>query len=266
VSHRLVWCVAVAALLSTPGAGLGQGRLLILASSDLTIRDLEPDAPGSVDHILSAGIGQTPAPAVLVSYAGFSLEGLPVSTRFRTVVIDEAELSLMATSFGLASAERRFLVTVQSCDGANWDPKTATWNNPPCAATASETSVLIVGTALPRTYEWDVARGVARASKNGAGGLTFAISAVPILDCDRDPLEGTGCQVDDLDRRGFVRFASSAREAYGIGAIPHLTVRYSLQPTTLKRIIEVTLSILSAIALTFGLYKSIMGFLGRKSD
>ncbi len=264
--RRLAWCTVAVSLLLAPGAALGQGRLLVLPTSDLTLADADPSEPGRVDHVLSAGIGQTTERTRLVAWLGFDLVGLPASTPFRTVVIDEARLSLMATSFGLASARRRFLVTIRSCDGAAWSPAAVTWREPPCREPGSETSVLVAGSELPRAYEWDVARGVARAARNEAAGLTFAIAAAPLVACDRDPFEGIGCRVDERERIGFVRFASSAREAYGIGAVPHLTVRYSLEPTALRRVVELVLSLMSALALTLGLYKSVTGLLGGRRD
>jgi hypothetical protein len=250
------------------GVALAAGEALILAAADATVQEHRPDQPpgDAVSHVLAAGLGRGTTLGHTISYVRFDLGALPASTPFETLVVDEAKLSLMATSFGLARSERRFLVTVRSCDAIDWEESEITWRSRPCKEDAeSETSVIIAGADLPRAYEWNVARGVARALVRGAEGLSFTLSAVPLLDCTRDPFEGRGCEIADADRVGFVRFASREREAYGIGAVPHLVVSHSSEPTLLMRMVEITLSVLSAFALTYGVYRTVRGLLGGSS-
>ena len=266
---RSIVCRAIALLLLLPsGAALAEGETLILAAADAAVQEHRPDQPpgdGTV-HTLTAGLGRGTTLGRTISYIRFDLGALPASTPFETLAVDEAKLSLMATSFGLARPERRFLVTLRSCGAIDWDESEITWRSRPCKEDAeSETSVIIAGADLPRAYEWNVARGVARALARGAEGLSFILSAVPLLDCTRDPFEGRGCEIADADRVGFVRFASREREAYGIGAVPHLVVSHSSEPTLFMRMVEITLSVLSAFALTFGVYRTVRGLLGRSS-
>lgn len=254
-------------LLLPSGATLAEGEVLILAAADATVQEHRPNQPQDdrVIHTLAAGLGRGTTLGRAIAYIRFNLGALPTSTPFETVVVNEARLSLMATSFGLASPERQFLVTVRSCDAIDWDEMKITWRSQPCAESAEgETSVIIGGADLPRAYEWNVARGVARALVRGAEGVTFTVYSIPLLNCTRDPFEGRGCQIADSDRVGFVRFASREREVYGIGAVPHLVVSHASEPTLLMRIAEITLSVLSAFALTFGVYRTVRGLLGGK--
>ena len=171
----------------------------------------------------------------------------------------------MATSFGLARPEQRFLVTAQSCDAIDWEETEITWRSQSCLEGArGENSVVIGGADLPRAYEWNVAPGVARALAQGAKEMTFTIYSVPLLDCTRDPFEGRGCQIEEKDRIGFVRFASRERKAYGVGAVPHMVVNHASEPTLFMRMVEITLSVLSAFALTYGVYRTLRGIFGRK--
>jgi len=259
---------AIALLLLFPSvAVLAKGELLILAAADATVQEHRPDQPQGdrVVHTLAAGLGRGTTVGRTISYIRFNLAALPDSTPFETVVVNEARLSLMATSFGLAKPERRFLVTVHSCDAIDWEETEITWRNQPCLEGArGETSVIVGGTDLPREYEWNVARGVARALARGARAVTFTVYAVPLLNCTRDPFEGRGCQIAETDRIGFVRFASREREAYGIGAVPHLVVSHASEPTLFMRMVEITLSVLSAFALTYGVYRTLRGLIGRK--
>lgn len=182
-------------------------------------------------------------------------------------MVEEAKLSLMATAFGLAAPERRFLVTVHACDHVRWHETEVTWESRPCAEEAlGENSLIIGGSQLPRAHEWNVARSVARALASGAEAITFFVTANPLLNCTRDPFEGIGCQVAESELIGFVRFASREREVFGIGAVPHLSLIHSREPTAMLRVVEVTLSVLSAFALTFGVYKTVRGFLGGAAE
>lgn len=265
MTRSIVRCAITLLFLLPSGAARADGEALILAAADATVQEHRPDQPPGdrVIHVLSAGLARGTALGHTISYIRFNLGALPASTPFETVVVNEAKLSLMATSFGLARPERRFLVTVHSCDAIDWDETEITWRSQPCAEGAEgETSVIIGGADLPRAYEWNVARGVARALTRGAEGVTFTVSSVPLLNCTRDPFEGRGCQIADTDRVGFVRFASRERETYGIGAVPHLVVSHASEPTVFMRIVEITLSVLSAFALSFGVYRTVRGLLG----
>lgn len=258
--------VGVALLILVPSrASLADGEALIIADADATVWETRPEEPQSdrVLHILAAGLGRALKPGHAVSYVRFGLGALPTSTIFAAVAVSDARLSLMATSLGLSKPQRRFLVTVRSCDEIDWGERSITWKNQPCATGAeSQTSIIIDGTDLPRAYEWDVARGVTRALVRGAPAVTFTVSAVPLLDCDRDPFEGIGCPIEEGERFGFVQFVSRERETYGIGAIPHFVVHHATEPTRLMRMIELTLSLLSAFALTFGVYRTVRGLFG----
>jgi hypothetical protein len=266
VMARAIVPYALASLFLLPvDAAFAEGEALMSAAADATVQEDRPDEPPSDEtiHVLAAGLGRGTTVGHLVSYIRFDLRALPSSTPFESVVIKEAKLSLMATSFGLAGPGRRFLVTVRSCASINWDETTIMWRSQPCTENAeSESSVIISGADLPRAYEWNVARGVARALARETGAITFTLSAVPLLDCDRDPFEGKGCQIEEVDRIGLVRFASREREIYGIGAVPHLVVNHASEPTQITRVIEVTLSVLSAFALTFGVYETVRRLFG----
>lgn len=267
MARSMVRCAITLLLLLPSGPALAKGEVLILAAADATVQEHRPNQPQDdrVIHTLAAGLGRGTTLGRTISYIRFNLGALPASTPFETVVVNEAKLSLMATSFGLARPERRFLVTVHSCDPIDWDETEITWRSQPCAEGAGgETSVIIGGADLPRAYEWNVARGVARALARGGERVTFTVYSVPLLNCTRDPFEGRGCQIADTDRIGFVRFASREREAYGIGAVPHLVVSHTSEPTLFMRMVEITLSMLSAFALTFGVYRTIQGLLGGK--
>lgn len=267
MARSMVRCAITLLLLLPSGPALAKGEVLILAAADATVQEHRPNQPQDdrVIHTLAAGLGRGTTLGRTISYIRFNLGALPASTPFETVVVNKAKLSLMATSFGLARPERRFLVTVHSCDLIDWDETEITWRSQPCAEGAGgETSVIIGGADLPRAYEWNVARGVARALARGGERVTFTVSSVPLLNCTRDPFEGRGCQIADTDRVGFVRFASREREAYGIGAVPHLVVSHTSEPTLFMRMVEITLSVLSAFALTFGVYRTVQGLLGGK--
>lgn len=267
MARSIAWYTITVLLLLPSGAALAEGEALVLAAADATVQEHRPDQPsgGEVAHVLSAGLGRGATLGRTISYIRFDLGALPASTPLETVVVKEANLSLMATSFGLAGPERRFLVTVHSCDAIDWEETEITWRNQPCATGAEgETSVIIGGSELPRAYEWSVARGVARALTRGAEGVTFTVYSVPLLNCTRDPFEGRGCQITDEDRIGFVRFASREREAYGVGAVPNLVVSHASEPTLFMRMVETALSVLSAFALTFGVYRTVRGLLARQ--
>src|SRR5437870_5073612 len=122
-------------ILLTTATAMAQSETLILASADATVREDEPDQAASrqVVKVLSAGLGRGISAGRLISFIRFDLHVLGRTTPFKSMIIKEARLSLMATSFGLASKDRRFLVTVGSCDAIDWSETTITWRNRPCA-------------------------------------------------------------------------------------------------------------------------------------
>ncbi len=263
----LTGAIAFSAAMAAMGPARADGEAIIVAGADATVSEARPDNLPSprVAHILSAGVGQSPDPGRVISYLRFDLSGLPASTPFHRVVIEEAALNLFATSMGLAGPERRFLVTARACAETGWEEDTLTWNTQPCPAEATgEDSTIIANRDLPLAHAWDVSRALEDANTADAGAITFTLFAIPLLDCARDPLEGRGCEsaIEASDRIGMVRFASRDRAAFGIGAVPHLVVRHTTEPTLLLSTIQLVLSLMSAFALSFSVYKAAQKLLG----
>ena len=233
-----------------------QGRLIVTAEADVFISEATPDRPATktTKHLLSAGIGRGQKKGRLISYLRFDLNKVPHSTLLNKISIDSGQLRLLAHSFGLASQDKRFLVSVSYCPESTWSESAMTWNSRVCQyGSDGEDSVIIDGRELPRIYMWDVTRSLALVTMNGDSKVTFVVEAHRLLDCPRDPIEGKGCP--DVDWVGHVRFSSSERSRFGVSAVPTLVVSHSSHPTTLMNFLNSMVAVLTALGVAAGLYE-----------
>ena len=233
-----------------------EGRLIVTAEADVFISEATPDRPETkiTKHLLSAGIGRGQKKGRLVSYLRFDLNKVPDSSPLNKISIDSGQLRLFAHSFGLASQDKRFLVSISYCPESTWSESTITWNSRVCQdGSEGEDSVIIDGNDLPRIYTWDVTRSLVQVTMNGDSKVTFVVEAHRLLDCPRDPIEGKGCP--DVEWVGHVRFSSRERSRFGVSAVPTLVISHSSHPTTLMSFLNSMVAVLSAIGVAAGLYE-----------
>src|SRR5262245_11600835 len=94
------YAIASFFLLSVDTA-FAEGEALMLPAADATDQEDRPDEPPSDQtiHVLAAGLSRGTTVGRSISYIRLDLRGLPSSTPFKAVLINEAKLSLIATSF-----------------------------------------------------------------------------------------------------------------------------------------------------------------------
>jgi len=243
--------LAVALLPSTIFAG---STTVVTAEADLHVFEGNPDANANA-QVLSVGIGRGVREGAQITYLRFDLTSIPHSTYFRDTLVDRATLSLLAQSFGLASAEDRFFVSVARCSVDAWDEDQMTWNTRVCQTPGQADDMVIVDYAsLPYLARWDVTRSVGRAAQEGRK-VTFVITAFRIpraLAGAREIVPGEkGGPSPDV---GFVRFWSRERVTLSSSAAPTLTIAYSQPDTRLMQFVSSVLAILSALSLVLGLW------------
>lgn len=200
-------------------------KSVLMAEADVYVSEAAPDRSEAeiTEHVLSAGIGRGLQEGRLISYLRFDLSEIPKSTLFYNILIDSGQLQLLAHSFGLATPDKRFLVSVSNCTDSKWSEAEMTWNLRVCSEQLKgQDSVIIKGSDLPAIYTWDVTQELARARADGQTKVTLVIEAHRLLDCPRDPLEGKGCP--EAKWLGFVRFSSRELAIFGVSAVPTLVV------------------------------------------
>lgn len=235
-------------------------KVSLIAEADLYVFEAEPDQSevNVAEHLLSAGVGRGRKEGRLISYLRFDLSKLPTSTAFYDVVIDSAELRLLAQSVGLAGEDSRFFVRVSYCSESEWLESTLTWNSRVCKnELEGQDSSIVDGRGFPQIYTWNVTRGVISNRERGDVKSTFVIDGfrLEVAPGAREIVPGE--RFGGEEKVGFVRFWSRERLQFGVNAVPTLSVSQSTHPTALLNFLSSTVSVLSAIGAAAGLYATI---------
>jgi len=247
--------------------------LVVRAEQDMTVSETHPNTAQNetTKHTLSAGIGRGGRPVRegrSRTYVRFDLGALPKPNALQSVSIDTATLHLFVLAHALTPQNqhfmgKRYLVSVGSCRSSDWSESTMSWETRLCADEwVSLDTKIVDGDSLPAPHTWNVTEEFERAVSAGLPHATLIVDAQRLLNCSRDPLEGRGCP--DVERVGFLRFASRERVDFGISVVPRVVVSYSKLPTSLMTYLTSTLAVLSAIAMLVGLYGAIRGLRKRK--
>lgn len=248
-------------------------KLIVPVDQDMTVSEIHPDSPQReiTKHTLDAGVGRGGSPireGRVRSYLRFDLGAIPRPDLLRSVSVDTATLHIFVLAHALTPENqnfkgKRYLVSVSSCASSSWSESTMTWETRVCAnGEVSQDTKIIDGDGLPAPHTWDVTQEFERAVSAGFDHTTLIIDAQRLLNCSRDPLEGRGCP--DVERVGFLRFASRERVDFGISVLPRVVISYSEHPTSFMSYVSSTLAVLSAIAMFVGLYGAIRGLRKRK--
>lgn len=266
---RYLACYIVLLLITASTPAWASKKLIVPSDQDVTVSETHPDGP--INKRLHAGVGRGGSPVRLGrsrSYLRFNLGAIPRPDLLRGVSIDTATLHIFVLAHALTPKNRnfngkRYLVSVSSCASSNWSEATMTWKTQVCAdGEISQDTKIVDGDMLPAPHTWDVTQEFEQAVSAGFDHATLIIDSQRLLNCSRDPLEGQGCP--DVERVGFLRFASRERVDFGISVVPRVVISYSEYPTSFRSYVSSTLAVLSAIAMLLGLYGAIRGFRKRR--
>ncbi len=263
MAYKLGFLILPISLLAAAIPTWASSKSIITAEADVDVSEAAPNRKHEPRFLLKTGIGRGAREGRLISYLRFDLSDIPDSTLVSQVSIDSAQLRLLAPSFGLASQEERFFVTVSSCSEIAWLESDVTWNSRPCKDTREgEDSTIVDGENLPEVHTWDVSRSVAQAKAGGASKITFVVEAFLLRYSSREIVPGA--LFGPEERVGFVRFWPREREEFGVNAVPTLAISHSSAPTALLDFLSILIAFLSALGVAAGLYEGFAKFRGRK--
>lgn len=174
-----------------------------------------------------------------ISYFTMNIVELPKSDFQRNLVIEKAELKMLA-NYAQDSA-RKYSVIANICADDFRDELDELiykdsrgpffthdfFETSKCKVISPQDSVIITSNEIPKKYPWDVTSFVSFLVENDAKEILFVITAVPLNEKNVDFF------TSPESSNGVISFIATS-DIYGITSTPALTITYSFQPKPIQ--------------------------------